>query len=281
MKGTPTLTRHQSAPRRLITFLIWLAIAWLPFAALGYWVIPDANTRTIVVMVILGVEFVTLVRLWGWSVHGYPRPLQHYGLSGSVSNRLQLLAGLLVGLLSLMALYGLASLLGWVTWRSPSWSLLPIALEGLLVGVGVGVGEELVFRGWLLDELERDYRPAVALWSSSLIFAILHYLKPPTEILRTLPGFPGLVLLGLTLVWAKRSTATWRGLTRRGQLGLPIGLHAGLVWGSYVLHVGEWIDYGDRVPEWVTGIDQNPLAGLMGIGCLGLIAAVMGWRSRH
>jgi membrane protease YdiL (CAAX protease family) len=264
----------------MLIFLVWLAIAWLPFAALGYWVIADANLRTIVLMTILFVEFLMLVRLWGWSVHGYPRPLRHYGLSFSSSNGKQLGMGLLIGVGSIFLLYGLQGLWGWVAWRSPSWPLVLITLEGLVIALGVAVGEELVFRGWLLDELERDYRPRTALISSSVIFAILHYLRPPEEMLRILPAFPGLLLLGLALVWAKRSTATWMGVSRRGQLGLPIGIHGGLVWGSYILHVGDWIEYGDRVPDWVTGIDQNPLAGLTGIVAMGLLAGTLAWRSR-
>lgn len=280
MSRRSTLVHRPSAPRRLATFVLLLAIAWLPFAALSYWLIADANTRTIVAMGILAVEFITLVRLWGWSVHGYPRPLHHYGLSGSAANRRNLLYGLGIGVASLFVLYGLEGLLGWVSWRSPSVDLLRIVPEGFLVAIAVAIGEELVFRGWLLDELEKDYGPAIALWISSVVFATLHYLKPWEEVLRTLPGFPGLFLLGLALVWAKRATWTWVGLERRGQLGLPIGLHGGLVWGSYMLHVGNWITYNNRVPEWVTGIDNSPTAGLMGLLFLGTLASVMWWRSR-
>jgi len=100
-----------------------------------------------------------------------------------------------------------------------------VILEGLIVALGIGFAEELLFRGWLLDELQRDYRPRVALWVDALIYAALHFIKPLAEILRTLPGFPALLLLGLTFVWAKRS--------HRSRLGLPIGLHSGLVWGRW------------------------------------------------
>ncbi len=275
-----TLNRRHSLPRRLATFMVLLAIAWLPFAAVAYWLLPDDNQRTIVMMGTLAIEFIVLVRLWGWTMHGYPRPLEHYGLGLSVANRVNLLYGLLLGTLSIAAMYGLETLFGWVTWRSPSLELWRIIAEGLLVSVGVALAEELVFRGWLLDELEHDFSPAIALWVNSITFAILHYLKPLDEVIRTLPGLPGLILLGLLLVWAKRATWMWAGLKRRGQLGLPIGIHAGLVWGSYTLHVGEWVNYSDRVPSWLTGIDNNPIAGVMGITFLGLLAAIFWWRSR-
>jgi membrane protease YdiL (CAAX protease family) len=139
-----------------------------------------------------------------------------------------------------------------------------VILEGLASALGIGFAEELLFRGWLLDELQRDYHPRVALWADSTLYALLHYIKPLQEILRTWPGFPGLLLLGLTLVWAKRS--------RRGRLGLPIGLHAGLVWGYYIINVGQLVQYSGQVPEWITGVDRNPLAGVMGLLFLGVLA---------
>lgn len=129
---------------------------------------------------------------------------------------------------------------------------------------GVGLAEELLFRGWLVDELQWDYGPNVSLWLSSTLYALLHFVKPFAEIWRTSPSFPGLLLLGLMLGWTR--------IARKGRLGFPIGLHAGLVWGYYVINVGDLVLYTSQVPVWVTGIDRNPLAGSMGLLFLGLIA---------
>ena len=129
--------------------------------------------------------------------------------------------------------------------------------------MGVGLAEELVFRGWLLDELERDYSPKVSLCADAVIFAILHFIKPLSEMIRTLPQFPGLVLLGLTLVWGKRS--------HKNNLGISIGLHGGLVWGYYIINVGKLVQYSDRVSPWITGVDSNPIAGLMGLFLLSIL----------
>ncbi|HEY9753505.1 MAG TPA: CPBP family intramembrane glutamate endopeptidase, partial [Coleofasciculaceae cyanobacterium] len=46
---------------------------------------------------------------------------------------------------------------------------------------------------------------------------------------------------------------------------LPIGLHGGLIWSYYLVKVGQLFQYTNRVPEWVTGIDGNPLSGIMGL----------------
>ena len=72
------------------------------------------------------------------------------------------------------------------------------------------------------------------------------FLKPIAEVIRTFPQFPGLVLFGLTMVWAKRGC--------RQRLGICIGLHAGLVWGYYILNVGELIEYPQKVSPWITGV---------------------------
>jgi uncharacterized protein len=113
----------------------------------------------------------------------------------------------------------------------------------------------LLFRGWLLNELDRDYSPRIALWVSSLIFAIAHGIRPQ---------FFALMILGMILVWAKRGT--------EGRLGKSIGLHAGLVWSYYLVNVGQLVKFTNQVPAWVTGIDHNPLAGVIGILALSAIA---------
>ena len=51
-----------------------------------------------------------------------------------------------------------------------------------------------------------------------------------------------------------------------------MGLHAGLVWSYYLVNVGNLIDYSPTVHPWIIGIDRNPLAGMLGIALLGIIA---------
>ncbi len=209
----------------------------------------------------LYVEFILLVRLWGRWVYRQSNLLWVYGLEFSRRFGLELLAGLLIGLFSLLALFVTQGSFGWLVWQMPTIALLRVILEGLLVALGIGFAEELLFRGWLLDELQRDYRANVVLWADATVFALVHGFRPQ---------FPALLLLGLTLVWAKRSrwdTAVGPrdGNQRRDRLGLPMGLHAGLVWGYYIVNVGQLVSYSQQVPLWITGFDRNPLAGAMGL----------------
>lgn len=243
-------------PLRFAVFLLTLVLLWLPFAAVLYFAIADANLLTILSMSLLFGWFLLGLRLWGRRVRGADKPFEFYGLVWSWQGAQELLEGGAIALLALAALFLTQSVLGWLVWQTPSPQFPRFVLEGLLVGLGVGFAEELFFRGWLLEELQQDYRRPVALWANSLIFAGLHFIRPLEEILRLSPQFFGYALLGLTAVWAKRAT---------GRLGLPVGIHAGLVGGYYVLNLGDWVRYTQRVPEWVTGIHQNPLAGVMGL----------------
>jgi hypothetical protein len=283
------LTRlaHYPAPIRLAVFVVSLLLVWLPVAGPIYWLLDDQNLISILTLTLLYIEFILLARFWGQQVYQDTTILRSYGLKFSRRNGLEVLSGLGIGLGSLLGMFLLEGALGWLNWQAPTVFLPQIILEGLLVSLGIGFAEELFFRGWLFHELERDYRPNTALGVTSTVFALVHFIKPIAEIRRTWTNFPALVVLGLALGWAKQVTQTTVSETSnrvrprsQGQLGLPIGLHAGLVWGYYIINVGQLMRYSGHVPEWVTGIDGNPLAGTVGILCLSLIALGMNLAAR-
>jgi membrane protease YdiL (CAAX protease family) len=256
---------------RLAIFILVLLLLWLPVAAPIYLLVPDSNLVSILTLLVLYGEFIALVKFWGKQVHREPQIFKRYGLQGSRQNWMEWLAGLGGGLAIALSLFTVEGWLGWLVWQSPTVFLPKLILEGWLSAVAIGFAEELLFRGWLLDELERDYRPSITIWATALIFALLHFIKPLAEVLRTFPQFPGLILLGIILVWAKRGSG--------GRLGLSMGLHGGLVWGYYIINVGQLTKYSGQVPDWLTGVDRNPLAGVMGLLFLSAIAWWMRQRS--
>lgn len=257
-----------SAPARIGIFILCLLFFWLPIAALLYILVPNnRNLLSILTLGVLYLEFIILLKFWGEKVYNQKEIFKEYGLIWNRHNALDLLNGLAVGLGFCLGLFALMSLLGWITLRPPSMAPLKLVFEGLLSAIAIGFAEELLFRGWLLNELERDYSLKLALWCSALIYALLHFIKPLSEIIRTLVTFPALVVLGLTLVWGKRS--------HHNRLGFSIGLHSGLVWGYYIINVGKMLQYTNQVPTWVTGLDGNPLAGVAGLLFLGILASWM------
>lgn len=259
-------------PLRVIIFLLILLAIWLPLAAPIYLLVKDSNLATILTMGLLFTEFLFLVPRWGKQVYGQTQLLKSYGLINTRKNGFELLIGLAIGLLLTFSLFAVQGLFGFVSWQNSD-NLPRIIAEGLLSALGVGFAEELVFRGWLLDELQRDYNYKISLWANSLVFALSHFLKPVAAMLRSWPQFPGLLLLGLILVLGKRS--------RQNRLGLSIGLHAGLIWGYYMINIGQLVRYSASVPEWVTGVNGNPLAGAVGLLFLSVLALGMRKMSEH
>lgn len=256
---------YASSVVRIVSFLICLVLIWLPLAAPIYLLFnQDPNLVTILVMGLLFVEFLFLLQFWGKYVDREANLLGKCGLVWTRKNGIELVNGLAIGFCFCGSLFILEAILGWVEFTTPSVFLVRVVAEGLLSALGIGFAEELFFRGWMLGELQRDYKRETTAWINASIFAIAHFIKPKDEVLRTLITFPALFILGLTLVWAK-----WKYGDR---LGISIGIHSGLVWGYYILNVGQLFQYTDKVPVWVTGIDGNPIAGVLGLSFLSVLA---------
>lgn len=264
---------RSSTPKRLGLFVLGLLLLWIPVALpivllLG----TQSNLTSILIGVTLYSALLGMVWIWGRWVWGLAEPFPTYGLQKNWQTGLDWVIGFGFALLSLAGFFGVEWLLGLAQLQHQPVNWLAVWLNGFLVGVGVGFLEELFFRGWLLAELRIGYGLRRAAWISSLIFALVHFLKPLNAILASWPQFPGLWLLGMLLVQAKQ--------LRQGRLGLPIGLHGGWVCGITVVNIAGFIVYPQTVPKWITGIGGNPLAGMMGLLFLGLISLGFRWVSR-
>lgn len=260
MPDTSSLKRigKFSAPVRLIIFIGALAVLWLPFALLIYWLLKeDPNLASILTMALLFVELLFFWQVWGRVIHDESNIFARYGLVKSRRNAREFLQGLGIGFWVCLGLFITEALFGWIEVVNPGTNLIRIATEGLLSAFGIALAEELLFRGWLLDELQRDYGKKTCIVVTALVYAIAHFFRPIEEIIRIAITFPALVLLGIALVLAKYKYCD--------RLGICIGIHAGLVWGYYIVNVGQLIEYTNQVPVWVTGIDGNPIAGVMGL----------------
>jgi uncharacterized protein len=274
--------KNYPAPVRMISFLLVLILLWLPGLGLIYLVmgstqnLEDPGTKnllSILTMGLLAIEFIALLPWWGRKVYQHPNLYTRYGLVWTRRNGLLLLQGLAIGSCFTFALFITQGLLGFLTWQSPRLPLFQLGLEGAATALGTGLAEELFFRGWMLDELERDYSPRISLLTNAGLFAALHFIKPIAAMLASLPQFPGLWLLGTVLVMTKRQ--------HRNFLGSAIGLHAGMIWAYYIINVGQMVKYTDRVSDWITGINGNPLSGLLGLIFLTILAiSISKWSDR-
>jgi uncharacterized protein len=169
---------------------------------------------------------------------------------------LEALAGFILAA-ALLLLIGYALLgSGWYTWRADHPRFLHAASKAVLPAVIVALIEEIVFRGILLGIFLRAMRPAMAIGTLSFLFAALHFLKPPPGVVVTNPesAWAGLQLLGhimtrfadplplatefgtLLAVGIVLGHARWR----TASLWLPVGLHAGWVFGMFTFKELTW-----------------------------------------
>lgn len=106
---------------------------------------------------------------------------------------------------------GGTELLTWMSRRVlKMFGALPL---GTLLGMALlaGIGEEIVFRGWL--------QPVLGLWLTSLLFAVLHF--PPTEYRWSSPLTWGMIAIYLPVAVGIGALFAWR-----GNLLAPILTHA-------------------------------------------------------
>ena len=136
-----------------------------------------------------------------------------------------------------------------------------ILLNSLALIIGVGFAEELIFRGWLFEELKNQYGFKKALIFQALIYSIVHigFDMPFWQMISILFG---LFLIGilLSIVKIKDNNSLWG----------CVGLHGGLV-GIWFLINNGLIEISKDAPIWLVGpgnINTNPLGGIYGITLL-------------
>jgi membrane protease YdiL (CAAX protease family) len=161
--------------------------------------------------------------------------------------------------------------LGWLKVSSFAWisSSTTKWLFGILGGLGyflvVAFQEELIFRGYQLQNLIESLDLTKGLILSSLFFTLAHVLNPHSSLISTL----GIFVSGLFLAF---------GWVRTQQLWLPIGLHIGwnffegVIFGFPVSGTETFrlINHNISGPTLFTGGDFGPEAGLVLLPALAL-----------
>jgi membrane protease YdiL (CAAX protease family) len=263
---------------RVLIFLVIIVTIWFPLALPLYWVSAQGKLLggDLLPTFLLYLVFLVGLPLWQRRVHQTLHPWQVLGFTGGRRLTQGLILGISLGGTSFGLLVGIQLALGWAALNPQSLKipfLVITALGGVLTALAVGWSEELLFRGWLLWELEQGSSRGLALVLNSLLFALVHFIKPLAILLSLLPQFFGLWLLGMALVWARRLALP--PIPRQTSLGVAVGLHGSLVWSYYLVDVADLLKFTGRVPVWVTGVGENPLAGLLGMTLLGLLGMLL------
>ncbi|MBI3287315.1 MAG: CPBP family intramembrane metalloprotease [Chloroflexi bacterium] len=149
------------------------------------------------------------------------RPFLDLGLRITKGLASEVIIGLALGLVLIAGVFFIELGAGWLAfdgfaWESRAISSLVTSLAGwFILFVCVAIYEELVFRGYVLQNLEYAWGPLVAALGSSVSFAVFHALNPGFGFL----GWVGLIAAGLLLAYSYLLTrALW----------LPMAFH--LAW---------------------------------------------------
>ncbi|MBE9010361.1 CPBP family intramembrane metalloprotease [Pseudanabaenaceae cyanobacterium LEGE 13415] len=231
--------------------LIWLPIAipisiavkWKPFNPLElHQKLPlVVSLYAIAPLILWGIARLKQVPFSTFGIHLHP----HLFASAAI--------GFVIGTVGILILFGIETILGWIHWKSENWrKWLSASLPTLLLGIWIGFTEELVFRGFFFGQFGADFWTSAIV--SSVVFALLHLIWEGKENIAQLPG---LTLMGVVLCLAF--------IQNQSSIGLAWGLHAGWVWMIASLDAAEILQYEENAPEWFTGIDRKPLAGLLGL----------------
>ncbi|MFV1986191.1 MAG: lysostaphin resistance A-like protein [Gemmatimonadota bacterium] len=236
---------------------------------------PDA-TELLNVWSVFAMLVAAAFASWVGQVRLSRRPFVGLGLPGGMRAVVDLLsgAGLGVGIVGAVVLTFVA--LGWLSWTADGTSgsalLAATSLAGILLGAAFV--EELLFRGYPFQVLERRFGGVVAIAATSLAFSAAHGPNPNIDVLPLINiGLAG-VLLGVAY-WRTRS------------LWFATGLHMGWNWVMAVSELSvSGLDFRmpgfDPVldgPDLATGGAFGPEGGLV-VSVASLTAIVWMWRWR-
>ena len=134
-------------------------------------------------------------------------------------------------------------------------------LNAILLIVGIVFAEEIVFRGWLMEEMALLFGVRRGIILQSTIFSLAHF-RSDIGLLALIPFLTGLFLFGLVL--------NLRRTIDRGSLWGCIGLHGGLV-GIWYLFDSGMVIFSIDTPYFVLGPSRNmvnPVGSVIGITIL-------------
>ena len=240
-------------------FAVWTFI-WLPIALIVSRSIDWQPSKTLMPkqkLILLASLYILSPGILVWKLKAENLSFASLGLSLDSGILMSILLGLILAVASLILIFSLESAFNLVDWHwQNSPQLLTLLLPILLLSTLISLVEESIFRGYVFSTLLIEHNYWYAAIASSIIFALLHLVWSQKE---TIPQIPGLWLMGMILVAAR--------LVNNGSIGLALGLHAGWIWGLTSIDSAQLLTYNQE-NSWVTGINQQPLAGIAGIFCM-------------
>jgi membrane protease YdiL (CAAX protease family) len=218
---SPDEGRLRSGWRLLVLFFLTLlfSVAFsIPFTS----VLLQSSSRNTIFFLVNGVVGALT---YTSSVYVARRWLDHrsfldLGLRWDPQAGRDLIAGIGISGMMMAAIYALELALGWLKFEAFAWQTQPVAqvvqaaLLMLLAYVLTGWGEELLFRGYIMQNLISGLNEYWGVVISAILFALVHLANPNPSI----DAVIGLILSGIFFAFAYLRTRF---------LWLPIGIHIG------------------------------------------------------
>jgi membrane protease YdiL (CAAX protease family) len=281
--------------RPALALLAFLAFVFLGAPLAAPWVqeglqaagFPNIPFRRVVSRCLM---IFALIGLWPLMKALEVRSLREAGLGNHPRWATDLAAGLLVGW-GLLALAGGLCLLVGAAELDDRVSVIAKLPSAASSAIAVAFLEEVLFRGAIMTAFCRVWGPATGLWTSSALYAILHFFSrpadPPTidwqsgffvlggmlqgfiDFQQVIPGFLSLTLLGVILGLAFRKTKA---------LYMSMGIHAGIVFGAKLFAAAA--NSAPLANVWLWGTEKLIDGWFAFLLLVGVTIGFMRWRSK-
>ncbi|WP_022892397.1 CPBP family intramembrane glutamic endopeptidase [Agromyces subbeticus] len=266
--SNPARTRSQSIGR------ITLLVATFLFVMVAVNTVASALPNPLVSLVVGPAMGVLVLWLYAWSV----RRLEARPVVELARPRFSRLAvGALGGLALATVTIGIIALLGGYQITGAGTAAGALTVVGMMCAVAVT--EEVLFRGVILQLLERAFGTWIALAGSGVLFGLVHLLNP------------GATLWGAVAIAVEAGLMLGAAFVATRSLWLPIGLHLG--WNVAIVALfgtvssgsdaqGSLVDAVTQGPAWLTGGTFGPEASLVAVlACSAVTTALMVWAHRN
>ena len=221
----------------------------------------SSNNLSIIGTIITFIMFLSLLPSWGFIRWKTNNLWVSFGLD--FKNKFTalkiFLSGFIFSVFLILILILFCFIFGWID-RVDNIKFTEL-FNAILLIVGIVFAEEIVFRGWLMEEMVLLFGMRRGMVLQSAIFSLAHY-RSDIGLLALIPFFTGLFLFGLVL--------TLRRTIDRGSLLGCIGLHGGLVSIWYLFDSGMVI-FSIDTPYFLLGPSRNmvnPIGSVIGITVL-------------
>ncbi len=158
-----------------------------------------------------------------------------------LKNFINFFQGILLALVLIILILFPLLLKNYISWTGEFSPI--ILLNSIALGLGVGFSEEIIFRGWLLEELKFEFNTKISIALQAIVFSFVHNLS--NEIFWNIIGLRiGFILLGIFLSLVR--------IGNKGSLWNCIGIHGGLVGIWFFINHG-LIEFKGNTPSFLAG----------------------------